>query len=153
MADDASKQAQDARLLPTFRFLVDFGDDRKGQFQEVSGLDAQAQPMGDRHSDSEDFSKIKMPGLNKNNNITMKRGVFKNDSTFRDWFSDIKSDTRRRRTVVISLLDPTGAAICIWNLQNAWLVKITGPALNAKGNDVAIESIEIAHEGLTIANP
>ena len=153
MADDGSKQGRDAGPLPKFRFLVDFGDGMKAQFQEVSGFDAEMQPIGLRHGDSKDFNKIAMPGLVKNNNITMKRGKFEDDGAFQDWLNDIKTNTSKRRTVVISLLDATGASKRVWTLHNARPMKFTGPTLNAKGNEVAIESIEIAHEGLTIAKP
>jgi len=54
--------------------------------------------------------------------------------------------------VTISLLDEAGAATMVWTLTNAWPAKITGTDLKSDGNEVAIESIEIAHEGLTIAN-
>lgn len=153
MADDASKQGRDARPLPKFRFSVDFGDGMKVRFQEVAGLDTEAQPIGLRHGDREGFRKIAMPGLNKNSNITLKRGVFKDDSTLQDWLNDIKRTASKRRTMTISLLDATGSAKRVWTLHNAWLAKITGPALKAEGNEVVIELLELANEGVTIANP
>jgi len=151
MANDGSKQGRDTWPLPKFRFSVNFGDGREAQFQEVSGLDAEAQPIGDRHGDSEAFSKIKMPGLNKANDVTMKRGVFKNDSTFSDWLKQVRMNTVKRRTVVVSLLDEKGAARMVWTLTNAFPTKITGADLKSEGNEVAIDTIEIAHEGLTMA--
>jgi len=144
MADEGSKQGRDAGPLPKFRFLVDFGGGMKVQFQEVAGLDAEAQPIGLRHVDSKDFNKIAMPGLNKNNDITLKRGVFKDDGTFQDWLKQVGTNTAKRRTVTISLLDVTGAAKRVWTLHNAWPPKITGPALKAEGNEVMIELIELA---------
>jgi phage tail-like protein len=61
-------------------------------------------------------------------------------------------NTIERVPVTISLLDEAGAATMVWTLTNAWPTKITGTDLKSEGNEVAIESIEIAHEGLTIAN-
>jgi phage tail-like protein len=54
--------------------------------------------------------------------------------------------------VTISLLDEAGAPTMVWTLANAWPTKITGTDLKAEGNEVAVETIVIAHEGLTIAN-
>jgi phage tail-like protein len=121
-------------------------------FQEVSGLDIEAQPIEYRHGDSKDFSVLKMPGIKKSGNVTMKKGVFKSDNKFWDWFKQIKMNTVKRVPVTISLLDEGGAATMTWTLANAWPTKITGTDLKSDGNEVAVESIEIAHEGLTIEN-
>src|SRR5262245_455026 len=119
MANDGSKQGRNTEPLPKFRFLVDFGDGVKAQFQEVTGLDVRAEPIGFRRGGSEDFSKIAMPGLVKNNNITMKRGKFDGDFDFQDWLDDIKRNNSKRRTITISLLDQTGATKRVWTLHNA----------------------------------
>ena len=121
-------------------------------FQEVNGLDIQSEEIKYRHGDSPEFSVIKMPGMKKVGNITMKKGVFKGDNKFWDWFKQIKMNTIKRLPVTISLLDEGGNATMVWTLTNAWPTKITGTDLKSEGNEVAIESIEIVHEGLTIAN-
>jgi phage tail-like protein len=152
MADDGSKQSQTLWPIPKFRFSVDFGDGIGVEFQEVSGLDTEAQPIEFRQGDSKVFSTIKMPGIKKFSDVTMKKGIFKGDQKFWDWFKDIKMDTIKRRDVVISLLDEKGAPTMVWTLTNAWPVKITGTDLKSEGNEVAIETIVFAHEGLTVAN-
>jgi phage tail-like protein len=121
-------------------------------FQEVSGLDTEAQIIEYRAGDSKEFTTVKMPGLKKSGNVTMKKGVFKSDNKFWDWFSKMKMNTIKRVPVTISLLDEGGAPTMVWTLANAWPTKITGTDLKADGNEAAIESIEIAHEGLVIAN-
>ena len=121
-------------------------------FQEVSGLDIQSEEIKYRHGDSPEFSVIKMPGMKKVGNVTMKKGVFKSDNKFWDWFTQIKMNTIKRLPVTISLLDEGGNATMVWTLTNAWPTKITGTDLKSEGNEVAIETIEIVHEGLTIAN-
>ena len=151
MAEEKSKQGRDAGPLPKFHFLVDFGDGMKARFQEVSGLDAETQPVGSRRGDTKGFSKI--TGLNKSTDVTLKRGKLEGSSDLQDWLDDVTTNTGKRRTVVISLLDVRGAATRVWTLHNARPMKFTGPALNAKGNEVAIESIEVAHEGLRIGKP
>jgi len=137
--------------MPKFHFQVKW-DQQVMSFQEVSGLDIEAQPIEYRAGDSKAFSTISMPGIKKNSNVTMKKGIFKSDNNFWKWFEQIKMNTIKRIPVTISLLDEEGAATMVWTLANAWPTKITGTDLKSDGNEVAVESIEIAHEGLTIAN-
>lgn len=151
MADDGSAQSTTIWPIPKFHFQVKW-DAQVMSFQEVSGLDVESQPIEYRHGDSPEFSVIKMPGIKKTGNVTMKKGVFKSDNKFWDWFNQIKMNTIKRVPVTISLLDETGAPTMVWTLANAWPTKITGTDLKSDGNEVAVESIEIVHEGLTIAN-
>ena len=74
------------------------------------------------------------------------------DNKFWDWFNAIKMNTIKRVPVTISLLDEAGYPTMVWTLANAWPTKITGTDLKSAGNEVAVESIEIVHEGLSIAN-
>lgn len=122
------------------------------KFQEASGLDTETQLTEYRHGDSKEFSTIKMPAIKTSGNVTMKKGIFKSDDKFWDWYNTIKMNTIKRVPVTISLLDEAGAPTMVWTLANAWPTKITGTDLNADGNEVAIETLEIAHEGQTIAN-
>lgn len=151
MSEDGSKQSTTVWPLPKFYFQVKW-DTAVLSFEEVSGLDAEAQPIEYRHGDSPVFSAIKMPGLKKYGNVTMKKGVFKSDNKFWDWFNQIKMNTVKRVPVTISLLDEEGKPTMVWTLTRAWPTKITGTDLKAEGNEVAVETIEVAHEGLTIAN-
>jgi phage tail-like protein len=150
-ANDGSAQSTSVWPLPKFYFEVKW-DNAVMHFQEVSGLDVEAQPLEYRHGDSPQFSVIKMPGLKKFSDVTLKKGVFKSDNKFWDWFNQIKMNTIKRKTVTISLLDETGAPTMVWTLTNAWPSKVTGTDLKAEGNEVAVETIVICHEGLTIAN-
>jgi phage tail-like protein len=93
-----------------------------------------------------------MPGIKKYGDVTMKKGVFKSDNKFWDWFNEIKMNAIKRKPVTISLLDEDGAPTMVWTLANAWPTKITGTDLKATGNEVAVETIVISHEGLSIAN-
>lgn len=138
--------------LPKFYFILETADLKEATFQEVSGLDVEAQIIEYRHGNSPDFSTIKMPGIKKYGNITLKKGIFKGDNKFWDWFNKIKMNTIARQPVTIKLLDEAGSPTMVWTLKNAWPTKITGTDLKSDGNEVAVETLEIAHEGLTIAN-
>lgn len=151
MADDGSAQSTSVWPLPKFYFQVKW-DSNLMSFQEVSGLDTETQVIEYRHGDNPVFSTIKMPGIKKFGNITMKKGVFKSDNKFWDWYNSIKMNTIKRIPVTISLLDEAGKPTMVWTLNNAWPTKVTGTDLKADGNEVAVESIEIVHEGLTVAN-
>ena len=140
--------------IAKFRFEVDFGLLRQGiSFQEVSGLEAETQNIEYRASDNgKEFSTIKMPGVAKYGNVTMKRGIFVKDDTFWAWFNQIKMNTIKRETVIIKLLDESDHVTMKQTLSKAWPIKITGVDLNSDGNEVAVETLEMAHEGLTISN-
>jgi len=152
MADDnGAAQSANVWPLPKFHFSVKWGDQTMS-FQEVSGLDIQSEEIKYRSGDSKQFSVIKMPGMVKYSNVTMKKGVFKGDNKFWDWLAQIKMNTIARVAVTISLLDEEGTETMVWVLQNAWPTKISSTDLKAEGNEVAIETIEIVHEGLTISS-
>jgi phage tail-like protein len=149
MPDDGSVQSEAIWPMPKFYFNVTWGGNEIA-FQEVSGLDIQSEEIKYRHGNSKQFSVIKMPGMKKFSNVTMKKGVFKGDNKFWDWLKQIEMNTIKRVPVIISLLDQAGAAVMVWTLTNAWPTKISSTDLKSEGNEVAIETIEIVHEGLTI---
>ncbi len=152
MPDDGSALSAATWPVPKFYFTVKFDNNEAVAFQEVSGLETETQIIEYRAGNSKLFSTVKMPGIKKFGNVTLKKGIFTKDNKFWDWYNQIKMNTIKRCTVVISLLDETGNPTMVWTLVNAWPTKITGTDLEANGNEVAVESIEIVHEGLTIAN-
>ncbi len=135
--------------LSKFYFQVDWGGTRIG-FHEISGLDKEVEVIEHRISNSPDFSKIKMPGMIKYSNITLKRGSFKSDNEYYEWLDTIQLNEVERRAITISLLDEEGNPAITWKVNNAFPVKLQSTDLKAEGNEVAIETLEIAHEGLTI---
>ncbi len=152
MAYDGSRQGG-TWPMPKFRFEVDFGTDLQGiVFQEVSGMDVENQIIEYRNGNSELFSVEKLPGIVKYGTITMKRGVFVKDNRFWDWYQQITMNTIKRRTVLIKLMDEGGSVTMQWTLPNAWPTKITSTDLKSDGNEVAIDTLEIAYEQLTINN-
>lgn len=137
--------------IPAFHFQIDWGGSNLG-FSEVSGLNIEQQVIEYRDGLSPEFSTIKMPGIRKYGNITLKRGVIKTDNDFYKWLNTTKMNIVERRDLTISLLDEEHNPVMVWSVKNAWPTKIESPSLKADGNEVAIESIEVAHEGVTVAN-
>lgn len=137
--------------IPVFHFTVDWGGTNVG-FSEVSGLTQEIQVIEYRDGRSPDYNTVKMPGLRKVTNIVMKRGISKGDNDFFSWLNTVKLNVIDRRTLTINLLNENHEPVVTWTVLNAWPVKVEGPALKATGNEVAIESIELAHEGITLVN-
>jgi phage tail-like protein len=137
--------------LPTFHFTVDWNGSRVG-FSEVTGLTQENQAIEYRDGSFPEYSSIKMPGLRKFSNVTLKRGVLKGDNEFFNWLNTVQMNTVERRNITVSLRDEKQNPVMVWNISNAFPVKVEGPQLKAQTNEVAIESIEIAHEGLTLHN-
>lgn len=139
--------------LPKFYFSVDITDVGTNlPFQEVSGLETETQAIEYRAGNNPAFSTIKMPGIQKTGNVTLKKGIFAKDNKLFEWYKAIKLNTFKRATVTIKLLDEEGKPTMTWTLSNAWPTKLTGTDLKSDGNEVAVESMELAHEGLIIAN-
>lgn len=136
--------------FPVFRFDVSWDDSEHMEFAEVSGLTMEVQPIEYRYGNQKDPIPIQMPGLKKFSNITLKRGVVRGDAKYFEWINSVALNTVQRRDVTVSMLDEQHNPVVTWKIQKAWPVKIEGPGLKASGNEVAIESMELAHEGFTI---
>lgn len=135
--------------LPAFHFVVDWGGSNVG-FTEITGLTYEIQAIEYRDGSNPEFHVTKMPGIQKYNNITMKRGVFQTDNEFFQWVNTVKMNTIERRDITIKLLNENHEPVMSWKVKQAFPVKLEGPSMKASGNEVAIESIELAHEGFTI---
>ncbi|SRR6185312_9211472 len=135
--------------MPKFHFRVEWGGARIG-FTEATGLDMQVEAIEYREGSSPLYTKIKMPGLHKYSNITLKRGTFSGDVDFYTWMHTVNLNTVERRDLTISLLDETHAPVITWKIINAFPVKVQASDLKSDGNEVAIETLELAHEGLDI---
>jgi phage tail-like protein len=100
------------------------------------------------------YHKTKQPGLTKYSNIILKRGVFKGDFEFFQWWQKTfffqEVNAKYRRDISIKLLDETHAPIITWNLANAWPCRVKWGSLNATENEVLMEELEITHEGLSL---
>lgn len=135
--------------LPKFHFLVQWGGSKVG-FTEVTGLDFQVEPIEYREGSSPEYHKVKMPGMHKYSNITLKRGTFSGDVEFYTWMKTISLNTVERRDITISLLNEEHEPVVTWGIKNAFPIKVQASDFKADGNEVAVETLELAHEGLAI---
>jgi phage tail-like protein len=134
--------------IPKFHFRVEWAGNDVG-FQEVTGLSMETQFIEYRAGNDPTFLTQKVPGLKKHGNITLKKGLFAHDNAFWDWFTDVQANKERRETVTITLLDEEGSPVFVWTVNNAFPVKVSAPDLKSDANEVAVESIELAFEGIT----
>lgn len=135
--------------MPAYHFIVDWGGTRTG-FTEVSGLNITHEVVDYREGNSPVDTSIKIPGRTKFDNIILKRGIVRGDVDFYNWMKTKQNSQIDRRDITISLLDETHSPIMVWKVFSAFPVKYTGPQLQARSSEVAIETIEIAHEGIRI---
>lgn len=137
--------------LGSFNFLLEIDGITAGGFSECTGLDSETDVIEYREG-NEDITVRKLPGLKKFSNVTLKRGFSTNVELF-NWRKSVADGVIERKNVSIILYDErgiTGGGERIrWNLQNAWPSKWQGPELKANANEVAIETLEFCHEGIT----
>ncbi|MFW5973644.1 MAG: phage tail protein [Bacteroidota bacterium] len=135
--------------MSTLHFQVEWGGTR-ASFSEVSGLTIEYEVIEYRGGSDLEYGSRKMPGRPKYGNIVLKRGILPGDNELFDWINSIQLNAVERRDVVISLLNESHEPVFVWKVRNAFPVRLEGPTLRASGNEVAIESLELAHEGLRI---
>jgi phage tail-like protein len=132
----------------TIQGVLEDGHSVRASFAEVSGLEVEVTPIEYRNG-SEEITVRKIPGLKKFTNIVLKRGIT-GDLTLWRWFKTVLDGQLQRASGTIVLLDEGRQEVMRWNFRRGWPCKLTGPALKAKGNEIAIETLEICHEGLEI---
>jgi len=130
-----------------FNFLVEIDGITVAAFKQVSGLGSETEVIEYRAGSDKANTVRKLPGLTRYANIVLKRGVTK-DAQLWNWRKTVEQGIADRRNGSIVLLDEARSEILRWDFSNGWVAKFSGPDLNAQANEVAIETIEIAHEGL-----
>src|SRR3954470_3664613 len=137
-----------ARVAPpaAFHFTVEIDGVTTAGFNEVSGLDAETDVI-DYRTGERDTIVTKLPGLKKHPAIVLKRGFTNTDELWR-WRKSVMDGQTQRQSGTIVLHNEARRPALRWNFREGWPSKLQGPALNAKNNEVAIESMEIQHEGL-----
>src|SRR5262245_27783842 len=133
----------------SFNFQREIDNIPSGAFSECSGLTAEGDAVDYREGADLQPNVRKQVGLRKVTNIMLKRG-YTQDKPLWDWYTNIHNGVADRRNVTIILMNEERKAVLRWHAENAWINKIEGPSFKASGNEVAIESVELIHEGLTI---
>ena len=133
-----------------FNFLIEIDGVVKGGFSEASGLTTDTNVIEYREGAEQHGTTRKLAGLIKYNNIVLKRGWTKDKSLWA-WRKKVIDGQTQRNSGSIVLLDEARNEALRWNFREGWPSKWEGPALNAKTSEVAIETLEIAHEGLELA--
>jgi phage tail-like protein len=134
--------------LASFNFLVESGGVLTAGFSECTGLGSETDPI-DYRNGNEDIMVRKLPGLKKFGNVTLKRGVSVGQDFF-EWRQSVMDGDIDRRDISIILLDEKRTEQVRYNLTAAWPVKWTGPEFKAGANEVAVESLELVHEGVSL---
>jgi phage tail-like protein len=132
-----------------FNFLVELDGLAVGAFSEVTGLNATTDVMEYREG-GDNLTPRKLPAMTKFDNIVLKRGLTDDDTLYK-WHREVVEGTIKRKSGSIVVLDRAGAEKVRWNFKDAWPTKWNPPDLNATGNQVAVEELELAHEGLVRA--
>ncbi len=130
-------------------FLIRIDNTVVGGFSDVSGLTHDTDVIPYREGTDFNLNVRQLIGLRKYNAIQCKAGLTTSRALWL-WRLNIINGVADRRNGSILLLNELRKRVVEWHFENGWLSKYEGPTLNAKGNEVAIESIEIVHEGLKI---
>jgi phage tail-like protein len=133
-----------------FNFTIEIDGVTRAGFSEVSGLTTDTNVIEYREGDEKHGTVRKLPGLMKYNNIVLKRG-WTQDKALWEWRKKVIDGTTQRTSGTITLLNEGRQPALRWNFREGWPAKWEGPALNGKTSEAAIETLEIAHEGLELA--
>ena len=139
-----------------FNFIVEFDGAEVAAFSEATGLDSENTPIEYREGADATNALRHLPGIEKYSNVQLKRGISGSLALW-EWRKEVRdggSSFPPRKNVTIKLLNEKhdrGSPAMTWTLTNAWPTKLTGPSLNAKGNDIAIEQLDLVHDRIDIS--
>lgn len=156
-----------ANPYAAFNFKVTHDKKEIGAFMEVSGLDSENAVIeyregADQSGKTGGAFVRKQPGLERYPNVTFRRGIVGNlklwtelrkpirDAVLEDSPEFAKSINQTSPMITVELQDEQHTTVQTWQLQNAWVSKLSGPSLNAKGNEIAIEAIEVVCERIEL---
>jgi len=139
--------------LTNFHFQVEWGDDAKISFTEVSGLNLEHEVIEYREGNSKIYARKHVAGLRKYGNVVLKRGLFQGDNQFFDWWNKVNYEEEEdKRTVTIKHLDVNHEPDVTWILQDAWPVSVKYTGLHALKSKILIERLELTYESLSMIN-
>ena len=134
----------------SYRFRIELEGLQRAGFSEAAGLDVTNDVVEYREGNAKETTTRKLAGLTKYSNISLKSGIT-DDKTLWEWKQTTIDGKTQRKTGSIILLDDAGEEKLRWNFHRGWILSWKGPSFNATANAVAIEAIEIAHEGIVKA--
>ena len=135
----------------TFNFRLEIDGLTVGSFRECSGLTADGNAVDYREGTDIPRSVRKLPGLLNYTPVVLKRGYTQNPELW-NWYRNIANGITDRRHGSVILMDEQREDVMRWSLENMWIKKIEAPTFNATANEVAVESVELVHEGLMLEN-
>lgn len=133
--------------LAGYNFYVEWTGIIHAGFRECTGLDS-THSAGDYREGTDPITMRKIPGLITYSSITLQRGITTNDELWR-WHNSVKEGGNFRRDISIVLLDDQANEKVRWNLTHCWPASWKAPSFNATADEIAIESLELAHEGIS----
>jgi len=130
-----------------YNFKVEIDGISRNGFRECSGLDATSDPIDYREGTQKTYSPLKLPGQTKYSNIVLKWGIT-DDHALWEWRKKTIDGKTERKNGSIVLMSEDGEEKIRWNFVEGWPTKWVAPSMNATANEVAIETLEIVHEGI-----
>ena len=128
---------QAAWPLPTYSFVVSLtGEGDDFQFDELSGFEP-----------ADALARLE---ISQGTPLTLRRGVLLKGNKFLQWFIQIKMGIIQRQDLHVRVLDESGTQAATWRVVNAFPTKVSGTDLGAEEENVAIDALEISHEGITV---
>lgn len=143
------KTLNSSDLLGTYNFKVELGGITRAGFKECSGLESTIKAVTYREGTDPTLAQRQLPGLQTLSNIVLKRGLSQDNSLW-EWHKEAIQGRVVRRDISIVLRDDQGNDKIWWNIKNCWPTKWSGPSLDAASENVAIETLELAHEGISV---
>jgi len=135
--------------LTGFHFTANWGDMDLG-FTSVTGLDQHLDVIEYREGSSPSLTPRKIPGLMRSSPVILRRGIVVGRADVSEWIRTVRVGTIERRDMQVSLLNEDHDPSVVWMLRNAWPARLLGPDLNSMKSQVAFETLEVVHEGLTV---
>ena len=136
----------------SFNFAVEISGVIVCGFSDVSGLQAEIEVQEYREGGVNEYIHKRAGPARYPSNLILKRGVVADSTELWSWYCDVLQGTIQRKSLDVVLMDSTGAEQRRWTFQNAYPVKWVGPEFKAQSSEVAIETLELAHEGLVFVS-
>ena len=132
-----------------FNFVVEIEGSTVAGFSECSGLSSETDVIEYREGNDRVLGVRKLPGLTRYAPVVLRRGITTSRELW-DWRQTVIDGQLTRHAVAITLLSESGVPVARWTVRDAWIARWEGPHLRARGTEVAIESIELVHEGIRL---